>query len=226
MTEEQKEAAAEPSKEEMPHGNTQGTQAQETQEAPQKEKAGLQEALLAERRKRQEAEALNKYLQQQNQNYQAQYNTKQAVPQEEEDEYTREIKQYTEAKVQQGIRESMERQYMSSHPEMLEQDPVSGRTMLEEKLEPILKKRPYLAQAIQAAENRYAMAMEIINDWSPKGQSEENRKRLEENASKPGNPAGVAKSANLNQLEHIKGMSRKEFSEYRAKIRGRAPNIR
>jgi len=98
---------------------------------------------------------------------------------------------------------------------------------LEKSLAPILQKKPYLADVIKNADNRYARSMEIINDYTPKATPEnENRKRMEENANKPGNPAGVAKSSNLNKIEQIRNMSRKEFSEYRASIRGKTPNIR
>lgn len=225
MTEENKEAAAESSQPEAVNANTQGEKSTEEQpqaETQDREKAGLQEALVAERRKRQDAEAYSRVLQQQ---YQA-FQTKKPEVQEEEDEYTRDLKKYTAQQIQSGIKQSLENQFIQANPQLLDQDPISGRTWLEEKLEPILRKRPYLAQAIQQAENRYARAMEIIDDHTPKDRSNDTRKRLEENAKMPGNPAGVAKSGNLNKLEQLNKMSRKEFSDYRAGLRGRQPNIR
>lgn len=214
MSEETKEAVAESSQSEVVQENTQENQ------APEKEKAGLQEALIAERRKRQDAEALNRYLQQ--------GQAKQPVQQQEdEDEYTRDIKNYTKEQIQNGIKQSIENQFLHSNPHIVEQDPVTGQTWLEKELAPILRKKPYLADVIKNADNRYARSVEIINDYTPKTVPEnENRKRLEENANKPGNPAGVARSGNLNKVEQIRNMSRKEFSEYRASVRGKTPNIR
>lgn len=228
MTEENQEAVAESSQEEAQDATqTGGEQEQQEQgQVQEKEKSGLQEALLAERRKRQEAEAYNKYMQQQMVAYQSQVHTRQPEPQDDEDEYTKELKQYTEQRIQHGIKQTVEQQFIHQNPQLVEIDPVSGRTWLEEKLEPILRKKPYLAQAIQSAENRYARALEIIDDYTPKSIANDTRKKLEENQQKPGNPAGVAKSGNMGKLEALKNMSRKEFSEYRAKMRGRAPNIR
>ncbi len=187
-----------------------------------KEKAGLQEALVAERRKRQDAESYTRIIQQQ---YQASQ-TRAPEPKEEEDEYTRDLKRDTKQQIHAGIKQSVENQFIQSNPQLLEQDSVTGRTWLEEKLEPILRKKPYLAQVIKQSENRYARAMEIIDDYTPKDLGNDTRKRLEENAQKPGSPAGVAKSGNLSKLAQINKMSRREFSEYRAGIRGKAPNIR
>jgi len=219
MSEEKQEVVAE------------STDVKETQEQsadPNKEKAGLQEALIAERRKRQEAEYKNKYLEQQYKQVASQYQTKKPDTEDEDDEYTREIKQYTETRVQAGIKKALEDQYIQNNPHIVEQDSNTGETWLEKNLAPILQKKPWLALGIQNAENRYARAMEIIEDYTPKKQpvSEDNRKRLEENSQKPGSPAGVAKSGNTSQINRFANMSRKEFSEYRASLRGRPPNIK
>jgi len=221
MTEETQETVAESSNEEAQVATEDN---QQTQQPPSEEK-GLKDALIAERRKRQETEAYNKYLQGKMQTFESQFQAKQPEV-DDEDEYTKELKRYTEQQIQKGIKQTLENQFLQSNPQILEQDPVSGRTWLEEKLEPILRKKPYLAQAIQSAENRYARAMEIIDDYTPKEPSNDTRKKLEENAQKPGSPQGVARSGNLNKVEQLRKMSRKEFSEYRAGLRGRAPNIR
>ena len=189
----------------------------------EREKSGLQEALLAERRKRQELEAQNKYLQQYQQ-MASQYQSKE--PEDDEDEYTKEIKQYTQQQIQQNLQSALEKQYLDANPNILEQDPLTGKTWIEAKLEPILAKKPYLSSVISQAENRYARAMEIIDDYTPKSSDNEVRKKLDENGNKPGNPAGVAKGAGVSKLESLRSMSRKEFSEYRAQLRGRRPNIK
>lgn len=223
MSEDTNESVAETQEQEVRHGE-EATQNNEAEAEISKEKAGLQEALLAERRKRQEAEAYNRFLQQQSQAMQQ--HVRQPEPQEEEDEYTRELKTYANSQIKQGIQSALEQQYVNSNPQLVEISPTTGRTWLEDKLEPILRNKPYLAQVIQSAENRYARAVEIIDDYTPKSADNETRRRLEENANKPGHPAGVAKGGNSENITGIKNMSRKEFSEYRAKLRGRQANIR
>jgi len=216
MTEEQKEAVAEPQEQQAPTGE---------QAQPEREKAGLQEALVAERRRRQDAERYSKYLEEQQKAFQMQSQTKQ--PEEDEDEYTKELKKYTESQIQNGIKSALEREYIAKNPQLVDINPETGRTWLEDKLEPILQKKPYLAMALKEAPNRYARAVEIIEDYSPKTYGgEDAKKKLEENAVKPGNPAGVTKSGGRSELEQISKMSRKEFSAYRASLRGKAPNIR
>lgn len=221
MSEETQEAVAE-SQEAVEHTEQGAKNVDEN-----REKTGLQEALIAERRKRQEAEYRSRFLEQQYQNYASQFKTKQA-DQDDDDEYTKELKQYTESQIQNGIKQALETQFIRQHPHIVEQDPETGQTWLEQKLSPILQKKPWLAQGIQMAENRYERALEIIEDYTPKSEPrhEEAKKKLEENASKPGSPAGVAKSGNLSSINKFKNMSRKEFSEYRAKILGKPPNIR
>lgn len=192
-----------------------------------REKTGLQEALLAERRKRQEAEYRNQFLEQQYKNFANQHKTKQ-VEEEEEDDYTKELKNYTEKQIQERLKQTLEQQFIRQHPYIVDQDPNTGETWLEKKLGPILQKKPWLAQGIQTAENRYERALEIIEDYSPKQDQkvDDNKKRIEQNSSKPGSPAGVAKSNNIQTVNKFKNMSRKEFSEYRAKTLGRPPNIK
>lgn len=209
-------AAAEPKEE---TANVKPSKAE--QKAPEKEKTGLQEALLAERRKRQEAEYKSRVLEQQLTSHQ-----RPAQQEEEEDEYTRDLKQYTESKIQTGIKQALEREYLAQNSYLLEQDPVTGQSWMEAQLAPILQKKPYLADVIQTAENRYARAVELINDFTPEKHVPETEKRLEENQAKPGNPAGLAKTGSMDSLQHLKNMSRKDFSKYRAQVRGRAPNIR
>lgn len=217
---ENNEAVAESSQEEA--HNAENNESQTQTPNFEAEKKGLQEALIAERKKRQEEQAWRRNLEQQLYAREAQ----KQQPQDDEDEYTRELKQSTRAEAQQIIKETLERQFLEQNPQLLDQDPITGQTWLETKLEPILKKKPYLAHALQTAENRYARAMEIIEDYSPKPVQNDTTRRIQDNQNKPGSPAGIAKSGNVNKIEQLKNMSRKEFSEYRAQLRGRTPNIR
>lgn len=220
MSEEKQEVAAE-----LPE-TADNTQQEQEKLVDNREKTGLQEALIAERRKRQEAEYRNQFLEQQYKNFASQHKVKE--PAEEEDEYTKELKNYTEKQIQDRLKQTLEQQFIRQHPHIIEQDTETGETWLEKKLGPILQKKPWLAQGIQTAENRYERALEIIEDYSPKQdyKVEENKKRIEQNNSKPGSPAGVAKSNNIQTVNKFKNMSRKEFSLYRAKMMGRPPNIK
>ena len=104
MTEEIKDAAAEPSQEVANEAPDQA--------APEREKAGLQEALMAERRKRQEAEAKSKYLEQQYQQFQSQYQTKQ--PEDDEDEYCKyEVTEHSVAHARAVLKDIIEAEYAS-----------------------------------------------------------------------------------------------------------------
>lgn len=188
------------------------------QEAPPEEPKQVPlKALEEERRKRQDEARRAKEAEERYWRLQEQLEAAKKSQEPEEDEYTREMKQYVQSVVAQNTRTALEKQYLAQNPQCYD--------AIQNKLPSILEKKPWLAAGIQNAENRYQAAMEIINDFSPKDESQA-RKRLEENAKKPGNPAQSGKNSNLNHLEALKGMSRKEFSEYRAKLLGRRPNIR
>jgi hypothetical protein len=192
--------------------------AEETKEqAPNQEEAGYKEAMLSERKKRQEAVRRAEEAEMRAKWYEQQQQQKTQQPVEEEDEYTRELSQKLEANMELKMRRQIENQYLTS----------VGMTQEEvvEKLEPILKKRPLLAKAIQHAPNRFAEAMQIIEDYSPKEPSP-GEKRLEENAKKPGMPVGSSKESNLDKVNRFNGLSKQEFSRKRAEMLGRRPNVR
>lgn len=169
-------------------------------------------ALEAERRKRQEAEQQAQWLYQQMNAAQAQYKTQQPSQDDDEDEYTKEIKDSLRREVRQEFKSYAEQQYLSQHPEATQ--------ALQEHLPRILEQKPWLTEVIKNAPNRYARAMEIINDYAPRSApTPESRRRIEENAQKPGSPQGVGKTSQLSKLEMISKMSPEEFRDYRKRVR-------
>lgn len=180
------------------------------EQAPEPEKQVPLSALEAERRKRQEAEQQAQWLYQQMQAAQATYKTPE--PQEEEDEYTRELDQRFTSKVEKKLQSFAEQQFVESRPEAV--------NLIQEHLPQILKQKPWLAQTIQSAPNRYARALEIVNDYAPRNTPPpDSRRRIEENAQKPGSPQGVGKTSQISKLEMLSKMSPQEFSEYRKRVR-------
>ena len=171
------------------------------------------EALEAERRKRQSAEAERNWA-----NEQAQSRQKQDEPQEEEDdEYTREITQKVELRLHQKQRAQSETEWIANNPEAVER--------MKREWPQLKKRKPYLEQSVDNAPNRYARAWEILQDYTPPPQaSSEADRRVEENKKVPGNPAGAAKA--VTPKNPGEGMSRAEFSRWRAVNRGVQPNIR
>lgn len=99
-------------------------------------------------------------------------------------------------------------------------------------LKPILEKKPWLASSVDTAPNRYARAYEIVQDYihlveeKPVARQSSNQdgKRIVENANKPRSPADVGKSARPQGIEYLKSIQgKKEFREYRQKmLRGEA----
>lgn len=183
------------------------------QAAPEKKMVPL-EALEAERRKRQDAEYKAQWERQQ---MEAALQQQKQQPEEDEDEYTQQLKKYVDNGIATATKNTIESVYVQEHPDVIER--------VQAELEPILQRKPWLTSVIQQAPNRWARAMEIIEDYAPKKEEPTQSKRVE-NANKPGHPAQMAKTRNLSKLESLNKMNRKEFSEYRASLRGRRANIR
>lgn len=178
------------------------------------------EALEAERRKRQELEAHNRALQE------LMMKSKAQEPQddsEDEDEFITkaEMKRRLDKVTFAQKRELLEEAYCDSKPEAVE--------LINTHLEAIIKRKPWLAQTIESAPNRYARAYEIVQDYMPReektasaskfGRPQAEAKRIVENAQKPGNPATIAKAANGTNADYLKSIQGKpEFREYRRKM--------
>ncbi|MEN8236132.1 MAG: hypothetical protein ABFQ95_01065 [Pseudomonadota bacterium] len=194
-------------------------QAQETQtEEPKEEKKQVPlDALQAERKKRQDAEYQAKWYQQQ----MAAFQQKQTQPEaDDEDEYTKQIKSELRQELRQDYQNRVEKQYLANNPQAAE--------AIEAHLQSILTSKPHLSYSIQYAENRYEAAMDIIEKYSPKAASDSVKKKIEQSQKMPGSPASTGKSGGVGKSEMLDRMkkNKKEFSQYRAQLRGTSPNIR
>lgn len=170
------------------------------------------EALEAERRKRQELEQ------------QLRQRVNQPDP-EDEDEDEEEFMTRAEFKKRlnkatfESKRAVLEEAYCDARPDHVE--------AINQHLETIIKRKPWLAQSIESAPNRYARAYEIVQDYMPKQQAtsskfsrpQDDAKKIVENSQKPGNPSTISKPSNMSQADYLKSIAGKpEFKEYRKKL--------
>ena len=180
------------------------------------------EALEAERRKRQDLEAQNRALQD--------LMVKSKAPQRVEESEDEDADEFiTKAEMKERLktvtftqkREVLEEAFCDSKPEAVE--------LINTHLEQIIKRKPWLAQTIESAPNRYARAYEIVQDYMPKDEKvapaskfsrpQAEAKKIVENSQKPGNPATIAKAANGSNMDYLKSIQGKpEFRDYRRKM--------
>lgn len=174
------------------------------------------EALEAERRKRQDLEAQNRALQEL-------MNKSKPADDEDDDEFITkaEMKRRLEKVSFAQKREMLEEAFCDSKPEAVE--------LINRHLEDIIRRKPWLAQTIDSAPNRYARAYEIVQDYMPRDEKvapaskfsrpQAEAKRIVENAQKPGNPATISKAVNGSNADYLKSIQGKpEFREYRRKM--------
>lgn len=167
-------------------------------------------ALEAERRKRQEAEANWNRMKEE-------LNSKEPA----EDPHGLVEKQDLHEKSALTKREILEQVYQDINPE--------GVRKIEKYLKPILDKKPWLADSIDNAPNRYARAHEIVTDYLHLVEEKSSRsmssapadaKRMVENSQKPGSPVAMTKSANPTGIELLKSVQgKKEWSQVREQMR-------
>ncbi len=183
------------------------------------------EALEAERRKRQDAEAQNRVYQELAQRAEEAKKSKQ----EEEnsaDEYesvTRgELRKFHQKLTTEELatmkREIAEETYKDTQPEAIK--------LINANLKEIIERKPWLADSIERAPNRYARAHEIVQDYMPQVAARQSQateaKKIVENAQKPGSPIGVGKSQQLSGGDYLKSIAgTAEFRDYRKKLLGR-----
>ena len=169
-------------------------------------------ALQKERRRRQDAESRARVYEE----LQAKYQTP-SKPQEpeEDDSYetaTRgELKSSVNKTKQETIQSVMEAIWVKDNPEKVQD--------VNEKLEELLKTRPNLKLAIEAAPNRYEEAWTLINALSPKQQKALQKTQSVIKKITPGSPNAVPKAAGINQAVDLSSMSDAEFNEWRAEKR-------
>ncbi len=193
---------------------------QETEVVPPVPRTVPLEALEAERRKRQDLEAQNRALQDLMTKSKAE---QPADDSEDDDEFITkaEMKQRLNKATFAQKREVLEEAFCDAKPDAV--------NLINTHLEEIIKRKPWLAQTIESAPNRYARAYEIVQDYMPKDEKvapagkfsrpQAEAKRIVENAQKPGNPATIAKAANGSNSDYLKSIQGKpEFREYRKKM--------
>jgi hypothetical protein len=175
-------------------------------------------ALQAERRKRQDLEARAQV-------YEELMRAKdKPEPEEVEDPNALVEKKHLHESNAHTKRDILETLYQDMNPKAIQD--------INKYLKPILEKKPWLAASVDTAQNRYARAYEIVQDYlhlvedKPvvKQSSNQDGKRIIENSRKPGSPVDIGKSARPEGTEYLKSIQgKKEFRDYRAKVlRGEA----
>jgi hypothetical protein len=171
-------------------------------------------ALEAERRKRQDAEAKAQVYQE----FLAKQENTVEKPEEQEDPNGLVEKHVLRETTAASERRILETLYQDMNPKAVQE--------INQYLKPILEKKPWLAQSVDTAQNRYARAFEIVQDYKhlvePKSQVRQNNQdgqRIIQNANKPRSPAEVGKSARPQGMEYLKSIQgKKEFREYRENL--------
>ncbi len=182
-------------------------------------------AMLATRKKLQEAETRAVKAEAAQQAYQ-EYLSKMNATDEKEEEDPKALveKQDLHATTAHTKRDILETLYQDMNPEAVQK--------VNKYLKPILEKKPWLADSVNTAQNRYARAYEIVQDYlhlveeKPVARQSSNQdgQRIIQNAHKPRSPVEVGKSARPEGMEYLKSIQgKKEFREYRQKVlRGEA----
>lgn len=197
----------------------------ESQEEQENQKMVPLAAMLATRKKWQEAEQRAAKAEAAQQIYQEQLQRAQdSFKEEEEDPRAIVEKQHLKESNALTKREILESVYQDMNPEAVQK--------INTYLKPILEKKPWLAESVDTAQNRYARAYEIVQDYlhlvEPKpvvkSTASQDGRKIVENAQKPRSPVEFGKSARPQGMEYLKSIQgKKEFREYRQKLlRGEA----
>lgn len=170
----------------------------------------LQEAELRAAKAEAAAEAYHNYVNRGD-------NSKQEV--EEEDPSALVEKQHLRESNATTKRDILETLYQDMNPEAVRK--------INKYLKPILEKKPWLADSVGTAQNRYARAYEIVQDYlhlveekpAVRQSNNQDGRRIIENANKPRSPVEIGKSARPEGTEYLKSIQgKKEFREYRQKV--------
>lgn len=180
------------------------------------------EALEAERKKRQEYETrvrvYEEMMQRSKQEPAAQ------EPEEDEEELVSrgDLKKFRDHLTKEQFfvlkRDISEETFKETHPEAIKE--------INAHLKDILERKPWLAETIEKATNRYARAYEIVQDYKPqiaaKRDAAKMVDKIVENSKKPGSPAAIGKSQQLSGADYLKSIAgTSEFRDYRKKVMGR-----
>ena len=173
-------------------------------------------AYTAERKKRQEIERQNQLLA----DYVNQLKGSSSESAEEEDPEDWVTNSKFDQRQTQTKQEIMEEVYLQMNPDALPK--------INKFLDQIIEKKPWLADSVKTAPNRYARAYEIIQDYghvfeperSKGSTAKEDAARISQNAKKPKSPVAMGKSANMSNTEYLKSIAgTKDFRDYRQKVR-------
>ncbi len=155
-------------------------------------------ALQKERKKRQELEMQIEWERQQRQQPEKQ-------PEDDSHKYESATREDLGRSQQEAIRIIEEKLWIKANPEKYEK--------VNEYLPDFLKQRPNLASAINNSSNRYEEAFTLMDALTPKQQQQVKTVAIKKDA--PNSPAGVPKSASLNQAVDLMNMSDSEFVSWR-----------
>jgi hypothetical protein len=196
----------------------------ESEEGQEDQKMVPLAAMIATRKKWQDAELRAAKAEAAQQAYHDQLNKLQQAPVEEEDPRAIVEKQHLKESTEMTKREILETLYQDMNPEAVQK--------INKYLKPILEKKPWLAASVDSAQNRYARAYEIVQDYlhmveekpTAKAPNNVDGKRIVQNAQKPRSPVEIGRSAQPEGVEFLKSVQgKKEFREYRQKVlRGEA----
>jgi len=163
-------------------------------------------ALQKERKRRQQEEQARREAELRAQWLEEQYSTRQQQTEDDDSSYeslTKGEYQQQAAKTEQEIiRKVSETSWKNSHPDKCE--------IVNERLPELLKKKPNLAYAISASENRYQEAWELLQRYSDAPKP----KREQERTQAPGSPAAAPKVKGVSQGMDVMKMTDKEFKEW------------
>jgi hypothetical protein len=188
----------------------------ESSESEVKEQTVPLTAYTAERKKRQETEKQNQLLS----DYVNQLKEGSESPEEDPEDWVTNSK--FDQRQSQTKQEIMEEVYLQMNTDALPK--------INKYLDKIIEKKPWLADSVKNAPNRYARAYEIIQDYEhvldsgrSRGRSDtakQDAARIAENAKKPKSPVAVGKSVNMSNAEYLKSIAgTKDFRDYRQKVR-------
>lgn len=202
---------------EQPNGEPLEEQQEETKMVPLA-------AMLATRKKLQDAEARALKAEAAQAAYQEYMMSSKQPEQEEaqEDPSALVERQHLNEANAMAKRDILETLYQDMNPEAVQK--------INKYLKPILEKKPWLASSVGSAVNRYARAYEIVQDYihlveekpTVRAVSPSDGKRIVANAHKPGSPVEIGKSAQPKGAEYLKSIQgTNEFREYRKQMLNR-----
>jgi len=181
----------------------------------QEEKTVPLSAHIKERKKRQEAEQRNKFLEE---FHLKQMQATQQVDQEPDDSQYEpitkaELLQREKIARAETVRDVEERIWIKQNPEKLE--------AVLERLPDFLKQRPNLTSAINEATNRYEEAWELMDKLTPRQKAALMAQPNKVNRQAPNSPSSMPKSAAMGQSVNVMNMSDSEFAAWRQSKRTR-----